>query len=194
MTSTTTTTPARNWQAHPATDKQLGLIASQLRSKALNPAIEAALRDQIDEGLTKGQASAMIELLFLAPGKNTDGTPAAPTAPPARRVAPTEPGVYEREDTVYQVVRSGTGRLYAKALTERLSHVRRLTETGQVVHATFEYDSGAIWRLDADDRVSPERARELGQLTSFCCACGAKLADADSVTRGMGPVCAKKYA
>jgi hypothetical protein len=187
--STTTTT---RWQAHPATDKQLALIATQLSSKALNPAIEAALRDQIDEGLNKAQASAMIDLLFLAPRKTTEGAPATPTA--AGRTEPTETGVYERDDTVYLVVRSGTGRLYAKALTERLSHVRRLTETGQVVHATFEYDSGAIWRLDAGDRVTPERARVLGQLTSFCCVCGTRLEDADSVTRGMGPTCAKKYA
>jgi hypothetical protein len=206
----TTTLPSRArstaeapaWHSHPATEKQLDLIRKLDGQRDVPVAgstpEEARILETIfdvfggGKFVGKGEASAAISYLMERPFARAGGgelPPAvAPSADPVR-----EEGVYEHDDRVYMVVRSGAGRLYAKVLTERLSHIRRLTEAGETVHATFEYDAGAVRSLSATDRVSPERARELGQVTTYCCVCGTKLEDAESVKRGIGPTCAKKY-
>jgi hypothetical protein len=187
MTNTTTTaarSSAPKWKGEPASEKQLALIAKLLDSKELNPAMDAALRDRLDEGVTKGDASAMIEWLFQAPRKQT----AAESAPVGEPVA--EAGIYERDGVAYKVQKSAAGRFYAKVLV--INGAKRLTEVGEVISASYEYEAGAVNRISAADKVSPERARELGTLSSVCVVCGTKLEDAKSVERGIGPVCAKR--
>lgn len=107
--------------------------------------------------------------------------PERPTiiATPVRRVD--HDGIYRDEDgTIWKVqeARQGSGRLYAK----------RLDEDG-----TFTYVPGAIHTLRADQRMTAEQAREYGALYGRCCACGRDLTDEDSIARGIGPVCARKY-
>jgi len=116
--------------------------------------------------------------------------PAGPVAPwdrdpelarPARpRRAPvTEDGMYLHEGRVYkvQVAKQGSGRLYAKRLDE----------------GTFVYESGAIYRLSADERMTLAQAQEYGRLYGICCRCGAELTDEKSIEDGIGPVCATKW-
>lgn len=177
--TTNTTTQAR----HTASAKQLALIARLVEEKALAADQETWIRTQLDTGMmTLRHASYTIDFLFRQPRKV-----AAPAAG-----AVTEPGIYERDDVAYKVERSAAGRLYAKVLI--INGARRLTGAGEVITASYEYEAGAIARITAADKVSPERARELGTLSTVCVACGRKLEDATSVERGIGPVCAKRFA
>lgn len=99
----------------------------------------------------------------------------------------TEDGMYQTSDgTVYkvQIAKQGSGRLYAKQLTEHK------TEDGS--SWSFEYASGAIHRLTPADKMSLEQAQEFGKLYGVCCRCAADLTDEESIARGMGPICAGK--
>ena len=91
----------------------------------------------------------------------------------------TEQGVYERDGIVYRVKRSQAGRLYASRYNPEGARGDR-----------FVYASGAVYRLSADDRISLERAKELGAQWSQCCVCGRDLSATESVEAGIGPVCA----
>jgi hypothetical protein len=202
----TTTPTAPAWTTAPATEKQLSFIRkldgqrdvpvagrSEEEARILETIFDVLGNEGSDDPkfVSKGEASAAIGYLLDRPfGCSIVAAPASgePAGAPV-----SEAGVYEANDRVYMVVKSGAGRFYAKVLTERLSYVTRLTEAGEEVHATFEYESGAIREISAADRVTPERAKELGHLTTFCCVCGTKLEDAKSVAAGIGPTCAKKY-
>ena len=104
---------------------------------------------------------------------------------PAAKAAPVEleAGMYRVGDVVYKVQKAihGSGRMYAKRL---------------VVHgpgeATFEYDSGAIRKITAEDRMTLEDAQAFGHNYGVCCNCGALLTDPKSIAAGIGPICAKK--
>jgi len=91
----------------------------------------------------------------------------------------TEEGVYEREGIVYRVKRSRAGRLYA-------SRYNPAGERGE----RFVYEGGAVYRLSADDRITLDRAKELGAQWAQCCVCGRDLSATESVEAGIGPVCA----
>lgn len=80
---------------------------------------------------------------------------------------------------IYKVQQSqSTGHLYAK----------RLTAAGE-----WRYDKGAIYRLTAGDRLSPEEAARYGQVTGRCACCGRELTNEESIERGIGPICWEKY-
>lgn len=99
----------------------------------------------------------------------------------------TEDGMYQTSDgTVYkvQIAKNGSGRLYAKQLTEHK------TEDGS--SWSFEYVSGAIGRLTPADKMSLEQAQEFGKLYGVCCRCAADLTDEKSIEAGIGPICAGK--
>lgn len=100
-----------------------------------------------------------------------------------------EPGMYrDPAGTIFKVQKSkDSGRLYAK----RLQPIggRRLTETDETVRFEFAYDKGAIYRLDASQRLSLDDAKAFGIRYGVCCVCGAFLKDAVSVAAGIGPIC-----
>lgn len=98
--------------------------------------------------------------------------------------APLPEGYYVKGADVYKVRVSKTGNPYATVLTT--VH----TETG-AAKGKWEYVPGAIALLTADDAITVEQAAEYGHLHGFCAICGKTLTDPDSVTRGIGPVCAQ---
>jgi hypothetical protein len=102
----------------------------------------------------------------------------------------TEPGMYKADDgSIYKVQESKTsGNLYAKVL--RVIGGERLVETGDKMHADFEYAPGAVRSLRADQRMTLDEAKAFGIQYGFCIVCGAFLKDATSVAAGIGPVCA----
>lgn len=178
------------WMSDPATVKQVATIEKELGRRAIPGEVADLLRDLLAKGtLTKGQASAGLDLLFGA--SFVPKVPIVGTATIGKPV--TEVGIYEREDMVYQVVESATGNLYAKVLDQKVSTCKRLTGEGKVVNVKYVYMAGAIHQITAEDKVSRERAQELGHITAICVKCGTKLEDADSVARGLGPVCYKKW-
>jgi hypothetical protein len=104
-----------------------------------------------------------------------------------RAVTVTEPGVYETPEGVVYVVRPNRqkSRMYAKKLVE--INAQRATEAGERVKIEFEYESGAIYRLTPEMKMPLERAKALTIRYGRCIA-------AQSVERGIGPVCIKSFA
>lgn len=103
------------------------------------------------------------------------------------------PGVYEVGDAVFVVKpnRSKTA-LYAKRLVEIGG--RRLTEAGERANIEFVYAPGAVAAIRPEHRMTAERARTLTLVYGRCLNCGRHLKAAESVERGIGPVCAKAFA
>ena len=100
----------------------------------------------------------------------------SPTATQAQ--AEIEPGFYTNaQDQVFKVQRSATGNLYAKQLDD---------DSGK-----FEY----VGRAPLSTGLVPltlEQASEWGRRTGSCMICGRELTNADSIERGIGPICAAK--
>jgi len=102
---------------------------------------------------------------------------------PGPRAQVTEPGIYRRGASVYQVVRSQAGRLYAKELN------REATKRSE----RWTYAPGAMASLTPDMKLTREQGQEFGRETRICVACGAELTHPVSIERGMGPICYGKW-
>ena len=103
-------------------------------------------------------------------------------------VAITRPGVFKKDLDVFVVkMNRDKTRLYALKLVEAPS--ARLTDSGAVVDFEFAYAKGAIYKLCENDRVSLEEAQQYTIRYGRCIVCGRRLKKAESVERGIGPVC-----
>lgn len=59
----------------------------------------------------------------------------------------------------------------------------------------FEYVGAASRFVPAGTvPMSLEEAKDFGRRTGVCCSCGATLTKEESIARGLGPVCAGKFA
>lgn len=84
------------------------------------------------------------------------------------------------EDEIYRVVRSKTGRLYAKLYVG--------TQSG----GHWEYAAGAITKLKPGMRMDLDDIKKHGKETGTCLVCGRELTNPDSIEAGIGPVCASR--
>lgn len=85
--------------------------------------------------------------------------------------------LYEVEGEIFRTFESrSTGNLYAKIWTDE----------------GWEYATGAIRRIRPEHRMTVERAKELSVRFTRCIRCGADLTNAESVERGIDPVCITK--
>jgi hypothetical protein len=102
------------------------------------------------------------------------------------RTPVTEPGMYRRDGDVFQVIWNKTQtHLYAQRYVP--------TYVGGKLHKfEFTYDKGAIFTLDAVDRMTIEEVSELGRDTGWCWVCHHKLTVQKSIAAGIGSVCARK--
>jgi len=82
-------------------------------------------------------------------------------------------------------------RMYAMRLVEAPSD--RITEEGELVPFDFEYARGAIFNLSETDRMSLEEAKKFMIRYGRCIVCRRKLKVAESVERGIGPICIKYF-
>jgi hypothetical protein len=144
------------------------------------------MRDAIEDvnvaGFTKAEASEMIGRLIpieREAQRTRAASVAASLAAPVKSTRVTEDGMYLKDGVVFkvQIAKQGSGRLYAK----------RLTENG------FEYAQGAINTLRSEHKMSLEQAKEYGRLYGVCCQCGTELTDENSIAAGIGPICAGKF-
>lgn len=89
-------------------------------------------------------------------------------------------GIYRRaaDGSMFRVQTSEEGRNYAKLL---------LPSGG------WGYEKGAIYTLKASERLTLAQLEEWGISTGVCAICGRLLSTAESVARGIGPVCASRY-
>ncbi len=105
------------------------------------------------------------------------------------------PGVFENDEGIFVVKpnRAGT-RLYAKRLVELgPDQGDRLNVEDAHVRFQYEYANGAVYRLREEDRMDLDRAKSLAIRYGRCINCNAKLEVAESIERGLGPVCAKRF-
>lgn len=164
-------------------DKQISFLNSLLRDRNVPDSLRheaEAVRDAGD----RRDMSAMIDRLKACPWPREQ----APQAERNAEVAVSDPGVYRRDGEVYIVKpnREKT-KLYAKRLVEIGGE--RLAENGDVISIEFEYAPGAIYKLSPDDRMPFEDAKALTARYGRCIVCGRHLKAAQSVERGIGPVC-----
>jgi len=127
--------------------------------------------------VTMAEAGQVIDALLKIAKKN-----AAPKAAPAPE------GMHRLGDRIFKVQRAvhGSGNVYAKEL------VRNGEESdGEGFH--FEYAPGIVKQLSTETLMTLEEATAWGALYGTCCVCGATLTDDESIARGIGPVCARKF-
>lgn len=187
----TITSDAVQVGARPANEKQINFLL-RLAGDRVFPRLGDCGAERlvtVNRMITNGQVHAgnvsrLIDDLLRAPVDRT--------AREAERVSLT-PGVYEVNGEIFNVKynRAKTN-LYAQRLVEK-PNIERLTEADTVVHIEFEYAPGVVRRLRPHHKMSIERARELTIRYGRCLACGRRLKNAESVERGIGPVCRKAF-
>lgn len=74
----------------------------------------------------------------------------------------------------------GSGRLYAKVLTQKGTDW------------SWEYVPGLVSDIDPASALSVEQAASFGKLYGVCGICGRPLTDEESIDRGIGPVCIER--
>jgi hypothetical protein len=128
--------------------------------------LASALGRAIPSGLSAAQASALISQLQ------------AEKAAAKPRLVPQ--GIYRRssDGAMFRVQISDEGRNYAKLL---------LPSGG------WDYERGAIYTLKANERLTLPELEAWGISTGVCAICGRLLSTAESVARGIGPICASQY-
>jgi hypothetical protein len=130
----------------------------------------------LDSGLSRSEASALIEQLMNAPRR-------------PQQVA--ELGYYAKDGKFYTVVKSrGSDKRYAKVL-----HVREATwdmQHGQTPKTVkWEYTPGMVMDLTEADKLTLDEAKAFGHLHGHCIICCRELHDPKSVEAGIGPDCQK---
>lgn len=88
---------------------------------------------------------------------------------------------------IYKVQANGAKTaVYAKRLVNA-------DEAGTGAKLEWEYERGAIFDLRMSMRMDPEAVGDLGKLFGWCTNCGKDISREESLYRGYGPDCAKKY-
>jgi hypothetical protein len=167
------------------TPRQQSFIESLVSERAAHDLAAAQLLAWIDEArqgkITRGAASELIDDLKAVKRISTESRSGNGV------VTVTEPGVYRKGDDVFIVKpNKDKTRLYCKRLVESAP---RLTERGEVVDFEAVYAPGAIYDLTPEHKMGLVEAEELTARYGRCIVCGRHLKAAESVARGIGPVC-----
>jgi hypothetical protein len=179
-----------NHQPAPVTEKQIAYINSLLNQLATKIAdaperttiVQEALavHDTVkillnQNGVSKAQGSRAIEMLLSWNQRSFAPRP----VPVVREKAPI--GVYKRGEEIYRVIK---GRQSANTYAQRLT----VDFNGA---PTWVYEGGMVFELKVEELISPEVAAQMGRSVGYCVICGRFLTDAESVAKGIGPVCEK---
>jgi hypothetical protein len=159
----------------PASEKQMQYLHALLRLREVDEKWHLVAEKRIEAGLTKDEASKMIDWFSTQPTK------AMVTQVPRIDV---KVGVYTLVDgTVCKVQKSrASGSLYALKMG-----------TGYDGKPTFTYTGGLIHVVRAEGvPMSLEDACKIGVQTGVCVICNTPLTDPVSIAKGIGPVCEKK--
>lgn len=117
--------------------------------------------------------------------------PAEParSATAGRKTTPvTEPGMYTLDGKIYSIQSNKLGTaLYAKVVTE----VETINKKGKKVKTLkLIYAEGMMRYLRAEHRMTADAVIAFNKRHAWCAVCGRHLTKEESVTRGIGPVCA----
>lgn len=141
--------------------------------------IKSIIKDiRHDEEVSKSEASDLIATLIAAR--------AAKPKPERKNAAP---GYYHRA-TANEFVVVVTNRAGTNTYAKRLEVTK--TELGRT-KARWVYAPGVGFEVADLTPMSLERAAAFGHLHGVCFVCCKQLTDPESVKRGIGPVCAKKF-
>lgn len=171
----------------PSDLERVGAYLNQLNLDGKLNNFTASLHDQWTRHgrLSERQVAAVMKDVAKAEARQEQPRESTP--------AVTQPGVYEKDGIVYVVkFNKEKTALYAKQIRELNS--TRITEAGTVVEIEFDYVAGAVYRLTPDDKMPLDRAKEYTIRYGRCIVCGRDLKKAESVERGIGPVCIKSFA
>lgn len=104
-----------------------------------------------------------------------------------------KPGIFKLDGQLYKVQpnRAKT-RTYAKRLV--IINSTRLAESGKTVTFEYEYAPGIVFKLAEEHRLTKAEATDFGLQYGRCAWCGRTLKVAESVERGVGPVCWSRFA
>ena len=195
----------------PATPNQQSFIASLLKGRDIPPALRQRGEKLLasPESFPRKQASDMITWLLSQP-RIKDAPPvilASANLSAAPLIPPQTPGVFRKDGEIYVVKgnqpyrawqkqgspepRPSQARLYAKRLVTSADH---LTEAGTTIPFDLVYSPGVVASLTEADRMPLAEAEELTVKFGSCLACGRTLKAAESVKKGIGPVCIKYFA
>lgn len=115
---------------------------------------------------------------------------AAAPKPPVARLAVEDAGVYILPDGSIAKVKATQDKL--RTYASRWVEIRgeRLTEAGTRKQGEYQYEQGLVQRVAAQGRkMTLEEAKAFILRYGICARCSRKLVAADSVERGIGPVC-----
>lgn len=190
----------------PASQKQFDFLKRLVAERQMDAYTEMAVangREVAMRGeMTSTGASALIDRLLSMPKKEQDETPASRPEP--------EAGIYLYGGRMYRVyLGQQSGKMLVKQVDAQFSGTacycsdlqgvncgvcRGDVERRKVTDVTYTYLGSATGNLPpAARRLSLEEVGSIGIAWNHCVICGRRLDDPESVDRGIGPVCAKKY-
>lgn len=123
-----------------------------------------------------------------------DGTCPEVAAPAAPESTAVEPGVYVVDGDIVKV-QANKAKTATYALRWIVINGERLLDSDGIsrVHGEWEYEAGLVRKVRPDQRMSVEQAKAFVLRYGRCARCSRKLKAADSVERGIGPVCMKWF-
>lgn len=152
----------------PASEKQIAFATKLIAERVT----ETTIHDLA--GITSREISRMIDGLMTAPRK---ASATVKTERPA-------PGFYICDGQIIKVQenQARTG-VYAKLLVP----------SGTAKRGSWIYQPGLIDQLKGAKPATLKLMALYGQGTGTCGICGAELTNAESIERGIGPICASKF-
>jgi hypothetical protein len=104
----------------------------------------------------------------------------------------TFPGAFKKDNEIY-IIKYNMDKTYLYSLKLKEAPSDRLNAKGEKVAFEFEYFPQAMKFLTNEDRMSLEEGKRLTILYGRCIICGHRLKVAQSLEKGMGPVCANYF-
>ena len=169
------------WHSHPASPEQVNSIARNRGRKILDSGLTdllAAWDYAVEQGTpSKGEASTILDALFAAPW--LPRTPVVDHAGSTLKLQARQ--VYRAADgRVIRIQKSReTGSLYGKALDQ---------ETG-----AWDYLPGVQGHLSGARLLTLDEAIAISAAIGQCVRCSRTLTAAESIERGIGPICAQAF-
>lgn len=172
-----------NLEQHESDEDRVRAYLHQLNLDGKLNSFTSSLHEQLQRrgSLSDRQVAAVMRDIEKADRRRASERGGAP--------AVTQPGVYKMDGVIYVVKpnKEKTG-LYAKRIRELNS--TRLTEAGTVVEIEFDYMPGAVYDLKPEHKMPLDEAKQYTIRYGRCIVCGRELKKAESVERGIGPICA----
>lgn len=166
-----------------ATEKQISFLTTLVRDRDASVEFLEKVQARLEAGITKADASAAIDYLTRRPRKQLAEQPSQP-----------EVGVYvfpNGQIVKTQPNKAGTN-VYTKCWVE-INGERLVDATEERVHGEWEYAPELKSQLGTARKMTLDEAKAFILRYGQCCRCSRKLKAADSVERGIGPVCVKYF-